>query len=245
MNRAQDKPKIERGMVLAAGLGTRMYPITQTIPKPLVRVRGTTLIDYALDALARVDVGQVAVNLHHHPDQIIEHLEAREHPKIAFSDERDELLDSGGGIKRALPLIGDAPFYLLNADSFWIEGTGSNLIRMAQQWDADCMDILLLVSDMVNAVGFDSKGDFMMEPDGQLHRRKESSVAPFAYAGAAILNPKIFDDAPEGPFSLNRLFDRALDQERMFGIRLDGLWLHVGTPEAIREAEEAIATSAA
>ena len=235
----------ETAMVLAAGLGTRMRPITATMPKPLVIVQGKTLLDHGLDALETAGVKKSVVNVHYHPDQIIEHVASRSKMEIEISDEREALLDSGGGIVKALPVLGKEPFFLLNADSFWIEGFRPNLSRMADAWDPEKMDILLLVAGMANAVGFGSKGDFIMDADGRLERRSEFRIAPFAYAGAAILHPHIFENAPDGKFSLNRQFDQAIEQERLFGLRLEGLWLHVGTPEAIGEAEEAIARSAA
>lgn len=235
----------KKAMVLAAGLGTRMRPITDKIPKPLVEVYGKTLLDHGLDALVRADVEEVVVNVHYHANQIEDHLAQRTDLKITISDERETLLDSGGGIANALPDLGDEPFYLINADSFWIEGYRPNLVRMAEVWQAKDMDIMLLLAGMANAVGFGSKGDFSMDTDGRLQRRGERKIVPFAYAGAAILKPAIFKNAPKGAFSLNKQFDQALEQERLFGLRLEGLWLHVGTPDAIHEAEDAIARSAA
>lgn len=234
-----------RAMVLAAGLGKRMMPITQTTPKPLVKVHGRTLLDYGLDALERAGVERAVVNIHHHSDQMRAHLSKRQRPEIVISDESEQLLDSGGGVARALPQLGRDPFYILNADTFWIEGYRTNLARLAEQWDAGAMDFLLLLASMPAAVGYGGAGDFTMDADGRLKRRAERQVAPFAYAGAGIVNPSVFQDAPNGAFSLNLLFDRALESGRLFGIRLDGLWLHVGTPGAIAEAEEAIARSAA
>lgn len=235
-----------KAMVLAAGLGTRMRPLTETTPKPLIKVFGKTLLDHALDALEQAGVEEAVVNVHYLADQIEDHVSKRKGKlEVKISDERDQLLDSGGGINKALPLLGDEPFYLLNADSFWIEGFKPNLSRMAELWDVDDMDILLLLSGMATAIGFGSKGDFTMDPAGRLERRAELKVAPFAYAGAAILNPAVFSGAPNGAFSLNQQFDTALENERLFGLRLEGLWLHVGTPEAITEAEDAIARSAA
>jgi MurNAc alpha-1-phosphate uridylyltransferase len=235
----------EKAMLLAAGLGTRMKPLTEKRPKPLIEVQGKALIDHALDALVRVGVKEAVVNVHYHAEQIIKHLANRQDIRITISDERAELLDSGGGIVKALPHLGSKPFYLMNADSFWVEGFQPNLVRMAQGWDSEKMDILLLLAGMANAVGFNSKGDFDMDPDGRLSRRNEGHVVPFGYAGAAIINPQVFADAPDGRFSLNRQFDTAIEAERLFGIRLEGLWLHVGTPEAIPQAESAIAASAA
>lgn len=233
----------QSAMVLAAGLGLRMRPLTETAPKPLVRVGGKALIDHALDALALAGVRKAVVNVHYRAGQMEKHLAARAAPAIEISDERAALLDSGGGIVKALPLIGEAPFFLLNADTFWVEGARPNLMRLAEFYDAKRMDILLLVAGVANAVGYEGKGDFSMDAEGALVRRAEGHVAPFAYAGAAILDPAIFADAPAGAFSLNRNFDAAAGRGRLFGLRLEGLWLHVGTPAALRAAEAAIARS--
>ena len=238
-------PPPQTAMVLAAGLGKRMLPITEKMPKPLVRVHGKTLIDHSLDALAAAGVKQAVVNVHHHADQLESHLAGRSEPRIVISDERGALLESGGGVAKALPLIGTEPFYILNADTFWVEGYRPNLLHLAEQWDGERMDMLLLLASTPMAVGYGGAGDFTMDSDGRLARRKERQVAPFAYAGAAIANPAIFTGLPDGPFSLNLLFDRAIEEGRLFGIRLDGLWLHVGTPDSIAEAEEAIARSTA
>lgn len=232
-------------MVLAAGLGKRMRPITDTTPKPLIKVWNKTLLDHGLDALKQAGVQRAVVNVHYLADQVETHLQQRLNPKIIISDERNTLLDSGGGIKKALGLLGQSPFYLLNADSFWIEGCRPNLQTMAQVWDLEKMDILLLVATMDRAVGFDGKGDFFMDTSGLLTRRGEQKMAPYVYAGAALVSPAIFDETPDGAFSINQLFDRAIERERLFGMQMDGLWLHVGTPEAIVEAEQAIAKSAA
>lgn len=235
----------KNAMILAAGLGTRMRPITDRIPKPLVRVFGRALLDYALDAAARAGVEQAVVNVHYLADQVEAHLAGREVPGIVISDEREQLLDSGGGVKKALPVLGEEPFFLLNADSFWLEGIQPNLKLLADTWDSSKMDILLLLSGMTNAIGYAGSGDFEMTPDGRLARRAERHIAPFAYAGAAIIKPAVFSQTPDGPFSLNMLFDRAIENERLYGMRMEGIWLHVGTPDAISEAENAIARSAA
>jgi MurNAc alpha-1-phosphate uridylyltransferase len=232
-------------MVLAAGLGKRMRPLTDTAPKPLIKVWDKTLLDHGLDALEQAGVQRAVVNVHYLADQIESHLHGRTRPKIVFSDEREKLLDSGGGIKKALTSLGPSPFYLLNADSFWIEGYSPNLQSLAGFWDSGQMDILLLTATMDRAVGFEGKGDFFMDPSGRLTRRGERRMAPYVYAGAALISPTIFDDTPEGAFSLNNLFDRAIENGKLFGMQMDGLWLHVGTPEAIIDAERAIAKSAA
>jgi MurNAc alpha-1-phosphate uridylyltransferase len=238
------RPK--RAMILAAGVGKRMRPLTVTTPKPLIEVNGRALIDYGLDRLERAGVEETVVNVHYLADQVERHIARRRRPPgVAISDEREKLLDTGGGVMKALPRLGPSPFYLLNSDSFWIEGARPNLDWLAAGWRDDAMDALLLVAATVRAVGYTGRGDFRMDPAGRLVRRGERDVAPFVYAGAAILHPRLFADAPEGAFSLNTLFSRAIENGRLFGMRLDGLWLHVGTPDAIAEAELTIADSAA
>lgn len=231
-------------MVLAAGLGTRMRPITDTRPKPLVEVAGRALIDHVLDRLAEAGVARAAVNVHHHAEQMERHLKARAAPAILVSDERDRLMDSGGGVAKALPRLQGDAIFVLNSDTFWIDGASSNLARMAAQWDPERMDSLLLVAALTSSVGFDGAGDFNLTPDGKLRRRAERQVSPFAYAGVAIMSRASFAEVPDGPFSLNRLWNRAIERDRLFGLRLDGMWLHVGTPQAIVEADEAILRSA-
>ena len=234
-----------RAMILAAGIGKRLRPITATVPKPLVEVGGRALIDYALDRLERAGVETAVVNVHYPADLVRVHVGKRKKPKVVISDEREKLLDTGGGVAKALPRLGDEPFYVINSDSFWIEGPRPNLDWLAGGWHGDRMDALLLLASTVRSVGYHGRGDFRMDPAGRLSRRPEREVAPFAYAGAAILHPRLFADCPAGAFSLNRLFDRAIEADRLFGVRMDGLWLHVGTPETIGEAELSIADSAA
>jgi len=236
---------IDRAMVLAAGLGKRMRPLTDTLPKPLVAVAGKALVDHALDKLSSAGVTQAVVNVHHRADQIEHHLQGRARPRIVISDERGELLDTGGGVVKALPHLGPAPFFHMNSDTLWIEGVTPNLARLAAQFDATRMDILLLLASTAASIGYEGRGDFNMAPDGRLSRRPEREVAPFVYAGAAILAPAIFADAPNGAFSLNRLFDCGIAAGRLYGLRLEGTWMHVGTPEAIKIAETAILESVA
>jgi MurNAc alpha-1-phosphate uridylyltransferase len=232
-------------MILAAGLGKRMRPITVTMPKPLVEVAGRALIDHGLDRLAEAGVETVVVNAHYMADLLTTHLSRRRKPQIVISDERKLLLDTGGGIVKALPALGGQPFYLLNSDSFWVEGARANLDRLASTWNETAMDGLLLLAPTVSAIGYTGPGDFSMDATGRLIRRPERHVAPFVYSGAALFHPRFFDGAPQGPFSLNVLFDRAIEGGRLFGVRMDGIWLHVGTPDAIRAAEASIAESAA
>lgn len=229
-------------MVLAAGLGTRMRPLTDMLPKPLVKVAGKALIDHVLDRLADAGVAKAVVNVHHMADQIEAHLKGRTRPQIAISDERDLLLDTGGGVVKALPLLGASPFFHVNSDTLWIEGVTPNLPRLAAQFTDD-MDILLLLASTTTSIGYEGRGDFVMAPDGRLARRAEREVAPFVYAGAAMMRPSLFADAPQGKFSLNRMFDRAMEAGRLCGLRLEGTWMHVGTVEAIKAAEAAISES--
>jgi MurNAc alpha-1-phosphate uridylyltransferase len=230
-------------MVFAAGLGTRMRPITNDTPKPLVPVAGRALMDYALDAFARAGVETAIVNVHWLADQIEAHLRARPAPRIVISDERAKLLDQGGGLRKALPHLGDAPFFVCNTDAFWVEGPRSNLERMAQAWDPEIMDALLLVAPTATSVGVDWPGDFTMEPDGRLVKREERRVAPFVYSGVGILKPELIARESDEVFRLAPIFFAAAERGRLHGLRLDGMWLHVGTPEAIGEAERAIQRS--
>ncbi len=234
-----------RAMILAAGLGTRMRPLTDTQPKPLVRVGGKALIDHVLDRLAAAGIEIAVVNVHHFADQLEQHLAVRKRPKIVISDERANVLGTGGGVVKALPLLGPAPFFHVNSDTLWIDGVKPNLERLAAAFDPERMDALLLLAATATSVGYSGRGDFAMAPDGRLRRRTEREVVPFVYAGIAILAPALFRDAPGGAFALTRLFDRAIEEERLFGLRLEGVWMHVGTPDAIAAAEKAILASAA
>jgi len=232
-----------RAIVLAAGLGTRMRPYNGHIPKPLVEIGGKPLIDHVLDRLTDVGVECAVVNVHHQADALERHLAARKRPRIVISDERDALLGTGGGIANALPKLGDAPFFLANSDTVWLDGVKPNLVRLADAFDPATMDALLLVAPTAGSIGYSGRGDYAMLPDGRLRRRAEREVVPFVYAGAAILSPALFADAPAGAFPLTRLFDRAAEQGRLFGLRLEGVWMHVGTPEAVAAAETALAAT--
>lgn len=237
--------KITSAMVLAAGLGTRMRPLTDHMPKPLVPVAGKPLLDHVLDRLGEAGVSKAVVNVHYLPDQIIRHVEGRTTPRVTISDERDAVLGTGGGVVKALPLLGDAPFYHLNADTMWIDGVQPNLLRLAEAFDTSRMDVLLLMAPTSDSIGYSGSGDYSMSADGALRKRKEQQVVPFVYAGVAILSPSAFAKAPAGEFSLTKIFDAANERERLFGLRLDGLWMHVGTPDAVRAAEDALLASAA
>jgi MurNAc alpha-1-phosphate uridylyltransferase len=246
MREARQMPvKPTKAMVLAAGLGLRMRPLTETRPKPLVRVAGRALLDHVLDRLGSAGVTDAVVNVHYLPDQIIEHVAGRRHPRVVISDERDQVLGTGGGVVKALPLLGAAPFFHVNSDTLWIDGVQSNLVRLAETFDPARMDILLLMAPTASSIGYGGRGDYGMLPDGVLRKRREHQVVPFVYAGAAIMSPQIFADAPAGEFSLTKIFDRANEQERLYGLRLDGVWMHVGTPDAVALAEEAFLESVA
>jgi MurNAc alpha-1-phosphate uridylyltransferase len=232
-------------MVLAAGLGERMRPLTERMPKPLVPVAGRPLLDHVLDRLAAVGVARAVVNVHYLADMIERHLKSRKAPEIVISDERAALLNTGGGVVKALAKIGDSPFLHINSDTIWIDGAKPNLERLAEAFDPAAMDALLLLAPVSTSIGYDGGGDFNLAPDGRLTWRAERKIAPFVYAGVAILRPELFKDAPAGAFALTKLFDRAATQGRLHGLRLEGIWMHVGTPDAIAQAETAIRTSVA
>ncbi len=224
-------------MVLGGGYGKRMLPLTKEIPKPMVRLKDRALIDHVLDRMAVAGIARAVVNVHYCADKLEAHVRQRKQPKVLISDERQQLLDTGGGVVKALPLLGDEPFLIHNSDSVWIEGVGSNLERLFSVWNPDTMDSLMLLASAATSLGYEGSGDFDMDADGRLTRRGEQQMTPFVFTGVSIAHPRMFAGAPEGPFSINRLWDAAIDSGRLFGIRLDGLWMHVGTPEALVEAE--------
>ncbi len=233
---------ITTAMVFAAGLGTRMRPITDTLPKPLVRIGGRTMLDHMLDRLDEAGVSRAVVNVHHLADQIEASLAGRMRPEIVVSDERARLLDQGGGIVHARAALGADPFFICNTDALWIGGPSAELRRLAATWDPARMDVLLLVAATTASIGVDWPGDFQMDGEGRLTKRAETDVAPFVYAGVGIIKPELFDGITEPVFRLAPFFFRAAEQGRLFGTRLEGTWLHVGTPEAIADAEAAFAT---
>jgi MurNAc alpha-1-phosphate uridylyltransferase len=229
-----------RAMVLAAGLGTRMRPLTLDRPKPLIEVAGRSLLDRGVDVLQRSGVTHVVVNKHYLPDQIDTWAGNRHDVEIAVQDETGLLLDTGGGVARALPHLGDEPFFVLNSDSFWVDGPTPALERMAKFWDDKQMDCLLLLSGKSRSIGFDGPGDFEMDTSGRLSRR-DGDTARLVYAGAYLVHPRIFTNAPDGAFSMNVLWNRLIANRRLFGMEHDDWWLHVGTPQAIGEAENRLA----
>jgi len=230
-------------MVLAAGLGTRMRPITDTIPKPLVRIGGKPMIDYTLDSLVEAGVEQAAINVHHFADQMEAHLQSYRGLDILVSDERDALMNSGGGLAKGLKLLDREPVFVMNADLFWIGEPAdrpSNLRRLAGFFDAEHMDMALLCVRIEDTTGHNGKNDFSLAADGRLTRYRNDPSNPVVYAGAIVMSPALLDDAPQDAFNLNIYFDKAIARGRLFGMMMEGHWLTVGTPDAIDDAEETI-----
>ncbi len=228
----------ERGFILAAGLGQRMRPLTDMRPKPLIEVGGKKLIDYAMDALRAAKVKHVVVNAHYFADQIDDWSQGVTDIAVKVSDERERLLDTGGGLRKALPLLGGDPFFVLNGDGFWIETETPALQRLKDAWNDAEMDCLLLLCRMENTRGFDGAGDFHVDETGRLSRRGAAKRADYAYIGGYLVHPRLFEGVVEERFSMNVLWDKAIARQRLFGLVHDGLWLHVGTPDAVQMAEE-------
>ena len=235
--------KVTAAMIMGAGLGTRMRPLTDDRPKPLVTVGGKTLIDHSIDRLVGAGVTLVVVNLHYKAAMLQAHLAKRHDVEIVFSDETEMLLDTGGGVVKAMPHFGDQSFFVLNSDSIWIENSTPVLSDMLAAWDETRMDGLLLLADMKTALGYEGTGDFALKPNGHLIRARDAAVgdAVYAYPGVQIAGPRLFADAPQGAFSTNIMWDRAIAQSRLSGTVMDGAWIHVGTPEARDEAEATLA----
>ncbi|MCO6187982.1 nucleotidyltransferase family protein [Rhizobium sp. L1K21] len=235
--------KIEHAMVLAAGLGTRMRPITDTTPKPLVKIGGKAMIDYALDSLHHAGVETAVVNVHHLADQMLAHLAERQAPKIIISDERAALMNSGGGLAKGLKLLPSGPLFVMNADLFWVGEPNdemSNLEKLAAFFDPKKMDMALLCVKNEHTTGHNGKLDFSLGDDGKLTRYADDHLNPVVYAGAIAMLSSFLDDAPDEAFNLNIYFDKAIKTGRLYGMELKGHWITVGTPDAIVPAEEAI-----
>lgn len=229
----------DTAMVMAAGLGKRMRPLTASQPKPLVRVAGKPLIDHTLDRLAEAGVTRAVVNVHYLADALETHLASRTVPAVAISDERSELLETGGGMIKALPHLPD-PFFCLNSDNIWLDGPRSALFELSQRWNPDEMDALLLVVPHARAANFDGKGDFHLDAMGRITRRKSGRIAPFIYTGIQIVSHRLLRDAPRGAFGTMLLWERAIEEGRLYGLPFTGLWFEVGTPQAIRPTEQAL-----
>jgi MurNAc alpha-1-phosphate uridylyltransferase len=237
--------RLDTAMVLSAGLGRRMAVGVDPLPKPLVPLAGKALIDHVLDRLAQAGVTRAVVNLHHKADLIAAHLAGRTRPAIVLADERAALLDTGGGVKRALPRLGPNAFLINNVDSLWIEGVGGNLARLAAAWDDARMDCLLMLALSSHSRGYEGRGDFALASDGRVERRRmEQETLPFAFTGVSVAHPRLFASSPDGAFSLNLVWDRAIAAGRAYGLRMEGVWMHVGTPTALAEAERALDAAA-
>lgn len=229
----------DTAMVMAAGLGKRMRPLTASQPKPLVRVGGKPLIDHTLDRLVEAGVTKAVVNVHYLADALISHLEGRKKPEILISDEREMLLETGGGMVKAQSMLPD-PFFCLNADNIWLEGPRDAFHDLSNRWNPDEMDALLLMVPHARALNFRGKGDFHMDPLGRLTRRRSGRIAPFIFTGIQLVSHRLLRDAPEGKFSTNVLWERAIEEGRLFGTGFTGQWFEVGTPQSIRPTEEAL-----
>jgi len=234
----------KRAMVMAAGLGTRMRPLTNDRCKALVELGGKTLIDWMLDRLAEAGVENAVVNVHHFADRLESHLSQRAAPTITISDEREQLLETGGGLAKAAPLLGEEPIFVVNIDSVWQEQPGvKELDKLARAFDPERMDALLLITPVANTLGFDGAGDFFRHDDGQLERRGERTSAPYAYTGVQILHPRVLKGLPVEPFSTNLIWNTALEAGRLYGCVMDAFWMHVGDPEARDQAENRLRSS--
>jgi MurNAc alpha-1-phosphate uridylyltransferase len=225
---------LKSGMVLAAGLGLRMRPLTLDRPKPLLEVADRSMLDRAVDALRMAGVSSIIVNHHYLGEQIVTHFAGQ---NIGFSDESDLLLETGGGVKKALPQLGEGAFFAINGDIVWQDGPAPALARLFAAWDENRLDALLLLAKRESAVGYAGAGDFFIDADNSPRRRGQAVSAPYVFAGVQILHSRLFHDAPEGPFSLNLLYDKALAVGRLGGLVHDGQWFHVGDPEGLAEAD--------
>jgi MurNAc alpha-1-phosphate uridylyltransferase len=224
-------------MILAAGLGERMRPLTLETPKPLIEVGGRSLIDWTLDRFAAAGITDVVVNSHYKAEMLERHLQGRDDLDITISREADRL-ETGGGVAKALPHFGGAAFYVANSDSVWLDGPTPALDRLAKAWDPERMDALLLLMSAPRSELYEGPGDFMMDPAGHLTFRAERRIAPYVYAGLHICAPRLFDGAPDGSFRLTKLWKQAEAERRLFGLVHDGAWFHVGTPDALEAANE-------
>lgn len=232
------KTRVRKAMVLAAGKGTRMRPLTDTTPKPLVKFMGRPLIDHVIDRLEEAGIEEIIVNVHHFADQLEAHLKKRHaRARILVADERGLLLDTGGGIKKALPILGADPILTFNSDSVWIEGPGINLSRLMAAFDPARQDALLMLADTAHTIGQVGRGDFSMDPTGRLRRRDPSATVPFVFAGVQVIKPALFSEGPEGPFSTNVIWDRLIARDTLYGQRMFGTWMHVGTPDDLAASE--------
>ncbi len=233
--------KVDSAMVMAAGLGTRMRPLTNDRPKPMVEVAGKTLLDHCLDQLRQAEIGRIVVNVHYLPEQVETHLATHAQDfDVHVSDERDLLLETGGGLVKAAPFLPDEPFYCVNSDNIWIDKGENSLRKLAAHWDDATMDALLLIVPRDRAFCHAGRGDFFVDDDGRLQRRGIHDFAPFVYIGIQLISHRLLDGAPDGPFSTNVLWDRAITKGRLFGLEHQGDWFDIGSPQAIAPTEAAL-----
>ncbi|WP_159992907.1 nucleotidyltransferase family protein [Roseomonas sp. 18066] len=231
---------LNSAMVLAAGLGTRMRPLTEATPKPLLKLAGRSLLDHALDRIEAAGIGRVVVNAHWFAEQVEQACAARATPPTVLRE--DTIQETGGGVRDALPHLGEDPFLVVNGDAFWLDGPSQAILRLAAAFDPEKMDALLLLVRSAVVEGEVGRGDFMMDPLGRLRRPKEREISPYVYAGVQIVSPRLFREAPEGPFGTMQLWERAIEEERLFGLVHDGAWFHLSRPVDLRKAENALAT---
>ncbi len=229
-------PVIRTAMILAAGYATRLRPISTHMPKAMVPILGKPILGYILDRLKEINLEELVINSHHLADHLHQYLARQTGIKITLSEEK-EILETGGGIKQALPLLGNQPFYVINGKIIWFNTSHNTLQHLAEQWDDNKMDVLLLLQPAIKAVGYHAAGDFHLFADGTVRRREDGEVAPFVFSGIQIIHPRLFDRSPTGKFSLNVLYDQAIANRRLYAVRHDGEWLHVSTPQDIREVE--------
>ncbi|MDG2284557.1 MAG: nucleotidyltransferase family protein [Alphaproteobacteria bacterium] len=227
-------------IILAAGRGTRMLPLTERIPKPLLVIAGKTVLGRSVEHSRAAGVERIVVNASHLGEKIVEFVDGLKDDRVVCSRE-DEPLETGGGVVKALPLLGSEPFYVINGDSVWVDGMKSPLLRLAEGWDPERMDALLMLMPLARVSNFHGRGDFTMDQDGRLERREEVAIAPYAYMGLSIINPALLEGAPAGAFSLNWLYDRAIEAGRLFGVQHDGLWYHISTPDDLEVARDRFA----
>ncbi len=231
---------VDQAFILGAGFGSRMRPLTDTIPKPMVQLAGKPLIDHVINRLTSVGVKKIVVNVHYLADVLETHLRQRNDVELIISDERDELLDTGGGIYKALPHFGDEPFFIHNSDSVWVENGHDNLAELIKKFDPQKMDNLLCLANKNTSLGYDGNGDFLLSNEGLISRKPSDVTSDHVFIGASIATKNLFKKSPEGSFSLNKLWDASIAQNRVYGIKHRGIWMHVGTTEALSDAEDCI-----
>ena len=236
--------KVETAMIMAAGLGKRMRPLTENRPKPLVEVAGKAMIDHCFEKLVEAGISKAVVNVHYLPDMLEAHLAALPYPiEIRVSDERALLLETGGGLVQAEPMIDESNFYCINSDNLWTDGATNSLLRLAQGWDEDKMDALLLLVPRTSAHNYQGAGDFHLDGENRISRKLPDQTAPLIYSGIQLISKRLLRDAPTGPFSTNIFWERAIGEGRLFGMVHEGEWFEVGSPQAIAPTEAALASA--